>query len=590
MEEKNFEILKRKRIRKLLLLKINDELKEIQKKKSNIRINSKTIQEINQLYNRSDILLFEKSTVYFNYIKTEEKIISRCGNRFSPVNMPKKEPEINKNINNSNNKNNKNNKANKNKSKRNEKLDTKSSLIEVSYYSIEEDSASAVISYVPKKIELGRKKLIVSKSKVKNNETNQSIHKKKVNSDKELLNQNLLNKSTKIGAGDLHLHKLIEKITAIKNNESTEGIIRENLKKLRKYCYQLRKKKKKVRKDMAKRNSSFRKKDKEKRDIFRKRNTITNKDKEIFKHSFFINMQKKMESNIYKSNPKIDIRKSPAPILNFDLNMRKKSTAKITKKTNNIKLNPRLSSKNQRFYSSIKAKEKGNQKEQKLNESFGLKFMKKLNKKMIKKSLKVGDNNHEESIPLLTQIPKGKSTYNENKLKFDFYNININNDGNDKNKIKNSKIKYYKKNLNKDGSIKLIYTKEEESEDQEHKYFNKINHKKDKVELHDNMFHKSHQKIKKFDSVKKDNLNFLKNNDSENNEEIIRLKKLSIVLDSRKKLKKKLIDSPDRKGYRFSNFTNYNTFETNTNTTNQISHDKIGRSLIKKNKKSKEKE
>ena len=590
MEENNFEILKRKRIRKLLLLKINDELKEIQKNKSNIRINSKTIQEINQLYNRSDILLFEKSTVYFNYIKTEEKIISRHNNRFSPVNMPKKEPEINKNINNSNNKNNKNNKANKNKSKRNEKLDTKSSLIEVSYYSIEEDSASAVISYVPKKIELGRKKLIVSKSKVKNNETNQSIHKKKVNSDKELLNKNILNKSTKLGPGDLHLHKLIEKITAIKNNESTEGIIRENLKKLRKYCYQLRKKKKKVRKDMAKRNSSFRKKDKEKRDIFRKRNTITNKDKEIFKHSFFINMQKKMESNIYKSNPKIDIRKSPAPILNFDLNMRKKSTAKITKKTNNIKLNPRLSSKNQRFYSSIKAKEKGNQKEQKLNESFGLKFMKKLNKKMIKKSLKVGDNNHEESIPLLTQIPKGKSTYNENKLKFDFYNININNDGNDKNKIKNSKIKYYKKNLNKDGSIKLIYTKEEESEDQEHKYFNKINHKKDKVELHDNMFHKSHQKIKKFDSVKKDNLNFLKNNDSENNEEIIRLKKLSIVLDSRKKLKKKLIDSPDRKGYRFSNFTNYNTFETNTNTTNQITHDKISKSLIKKNKKSKEKE
>ena len=228
MEEKNFEILKRKRIRKLLLLKINDELKDIQKYKSNIRINSKTIQEINQLYNRSDILLFEKSTVYFNYIKTEEKIISRCGNRFSPVNMPKKEPEINKNINNSNNKNNKNNKANKNKSKRNEKLDTKSSLIEVSYYSIEEDSASAVISYVPKKIELGRKKLTVGKSKVKNNETNQSIHKKKVNSDKELLNPNMLNKSTKVGGGDLHLHKLIERITSIKNNESTEGIIREN--------------------------------------------------------------------------------------------------------------------------------------------------------------------------------------------------------------------------------------------------------------------------------------------------------------------------------------------------------------------------
>ena len=426
--------------------------------------------------------------------------------------------------------------------------------------------------------------------KAKNNETNQSLNKKKVNSDKEILNQNLLNKSTKIGRGDLHLHKLIEKITSIKNNESTEGIIRENLKKLRNYCYQLRKKRKKVKKDSAKRNSSYSKKDKEKRDIFRKRNTITNKDKEIFKHSFFINMQKKMESTHHKSNPKMEIRKSPSPILNLDINIRKKNTAKVIKKSNNIKLNQRLSSKNQRFYSSVKNKEKINQKEQKLNESFGLKFMKKLNKKKIKKSLKIGDNNQEESLPLLTQIPKGKSTYHESKLKFDAYNVNINKDDNDKYKTKNSKIKYYKKNLNKDGSIKLIYTKEEESDKPDHKYFNKINHKKDKVELHDNLYHKSNKKIKKFESVKKDSLHFLSNNDSENNDEINRLKKLSIVLDSRKKLKKKLIDSPDRKGYRFSNFTNYNTFETNTNTTNQITHDKNSRSLIKKNKKSKEKE
>lgn len=586
MEEKNFETLKRKRIRKLLLLKINDELKEIQKKKSNIRINSKTIQELNQLYNRSDILLFEKSTIYFNYIKTEEKIISRNNNILSPTNMPKKEAKISKAINKSNNKSNKNNKSNnKNRTKRNEKAETRTSQIEISCYSIEEDSASPVMSYVPKKIELGRKKLIISKSKAKNNETIQSNRKKNIKSDKELLTKNILNKSTKIGGGDLLLHKLIERITSIKNNESTEGVIRENLKKLRNYCYQLRKKKKKIRKDDAKRNSSFRKRDKEnkeKRDIFKKRNTITNKDKEIFKHSFFINMQKKMESSHNKSNPKLDKWKSPSPSLNFNLNMRKKSTAKLVKKANNIKLNPRLSSKNQRFYSSIKNKEKINQ--QKLNESFGLKIMKKLNKKKIKKSLKVGDNNQEESIPLLTQIPKGKSTYHENKMKFDAYNVIINNDDIDKNK-KNSKVKYYKKNLNKNGSIKLIYTKEEDSED--HKYFNNINYKKDKVELHDNLFFKSNKKLKKYESVKRDNLHYLKNND--NHEEIIKLKKLSIVLDSRKKSKKKLIDSPDRKVYRFSNFTNYNTFETNTNTTNQITHDKINKSLVKKNRKSKEK-
>ena len=170
-------------------------------------------------------------------------------------------------------------------------------------------------------------------------------------------------------------------------------------------------------------------------------------------------------------------------------------------------------------------------------------------------------------------------------MRFDAYNININNDDNDKNKTKNSKVKYYKKNLNKNGSIKLIYTKEEEDlDDQEHKYFNNINYKKDKIELHDNLFHKSNKKLKKFDSVKKDSVHFLKSHD-DNQEEIIKLKKLSIVLDSRKKIKKKLIDSPDRKGYRFSNFTNYNTFETNTNTTNQVTHDKINKNLNKKNKK-----
>jgi hypothetical protein len=242
-------------------------------------------------------------------------------------------------------------------------------------------------------------------------------------------------------------------------------------------------------------------------------------------------MQKKMENSHHKSNPKIEIRKSPSPRLNFEINIRKKSTAKIIKKNNNIKLNQRLSSKNQRFFSSVKNKEKNNQKEQRLNESFGVKFMKKMNKKKIKKSLKLGDNNQDESIPLLTHIPKGKSTYHEHKLKFDAYNININNDDNDKNKTKNSKVKYYKKNLNKDGSIKLIYTKDEESGDRDHKYFNNINYKKDKVELHDNLLQKSNKKLKKYESVRKDSLHFLKSNDSENSGEIIKLKKLSIVLD-----------------------------------------------------------
>ena len=45
------DILKVKKIRKILLLRINDELKDIFKYKSNIKINSKTISEINKVRN-----------------------------------------------------------------------------------------------------------------------------------------------------------------------------------------------------------------------------------------------------------------------------------------------------------------------------------------------------------------------------------------------------------------------------------------------------------------------------------------------------------------------------------------------------------
>ena len=221
MEENKFEILKRKRIRKMLLLKINDELKEISKHKSNIRINSKTIQELNQLYNRSDILLFEKSMIYSNYIKTEETIIAK---NISPINITKT--------------------LDIPRTKRKIKYDEEIKNYKYEVNSLDEDSTSPVINYVPKKIELGRKKLNKNKSKSRNNGSVPHIHKTKVVSDKQLEAKSL-DKSIKLGC-DFRLHKLIEKITLIKHNENTEGKIRENIKKLRNYCYQLRKKKKKL--------------------------------------------------------------------------------------------------------------------------------------------------------------------------------------------------------------------------------------------------------------------------------------------------------------------------------------------------------
>ena len=72
-----YEILKRKKIRKILLLAINEELKDILKHKSNIQINSKTIPELNKLYTLKDIQLYEKPMIYSNYVKTEESILPK---------------------------------------------------------------------------------------------------------------------------------------------------------------------------------------------------------------------------------------------------------------------------------------------------------------------------------------------------------------------------------------------------------------------------------------------------------------------------------------------------------------------------------
>ena len=74
MNEEKDELTKRKKIRKILLLKVNDELKKISQSNPTLLINSKTIQEIEKIYNRNNILLTEKSIIYSYYIKTETKI------------------------------------------------------------------------------------------------------------------------------------------------------------------------------------------------------------------------------------------------------------------------------------------------------------------------------------------------------------------------------------------------------------------------------------------------------------------------------------------------------------------------------------
>jgi len=556
MKENKYEILKRKKIRKLLLLKINDELKQISKTKSSIMINSKTIQELNQLYNQSNILLYEKSTIYSNYIRTEETIISK---NISPINITK---TLNKSQSKSKIKN-------KNKSK----IDNKISQFGIS--SLEDDSMSPQINFFPKKIELGRKKFLDNKPKPRNNKSIVNLPEKRIDSEKGINESNIL-KSTKLGNGDLHLHKLIEKITSIKNNESTEGVILDNIKKLRNYCYQLRKRKKKVKRMSLYKNNSFRKKsrDKEKKldlDYIKKRNTKI--DKHPVKESFF-SIQQKMEQN-FKNKMNNRIEKSLSPTSPKFCIISKKSTSKVDKLNNNNKINPRPSTKNKN-YSSIKSKDKIKKLQTSNEEDYELKNLNKSHKKKNKK-IKTEEKYTEENVPYLNKIPKKfmRSTINDIKMKFDVYN-----DDNEKNKVKYNKIKYNnKKMFSKNMSIQIMNTKKHEAG---LKYFNNLNIKKDKIELHDNLNlnlnkNKSTNKIKKLEQLKKEN----EKKNEENNEEIIKLKKLSIILDSRNSSKKKIIDSIDTRAYRFSNFTNYNSNEMNTS--NQITTESNNnKSFVKK--------
>ena len=218
MEDINHEISKRKKVRKTLLLKVNDEIKEISDSKPKLLINSTTIQDIEKKYNRNNILLSEKGIIYSNYVKTETRIyppIINHANRYKSA-----EKQIN------------------NKPKTNIELIIGSTP--------EEDIVSPILNFLPKKIDLGSKILTINdKRHTKNIENVPKIIENDLNSDSTVTKEeDKLNNSTKIEKNK-NLNKLIEKILSKKNNEKMEKIIKKNIKKLRKYCYKFRKKKNK---------------------------------------------------------------------------------------------------------------------------------------------------------------------------------------------------------------------------------------------------------------------------------------------------------------------------------------------------------
>ena len=103
-KDEDEETLKRKKIRRILLLKIDEEFKNISKRHWEIIFNSKITTKLNKKYNLYNILLSEKSKIYYNYVKTEEKIVSnniRQNNSDRVINRGKKIEKPNKIINNS---------------------------------------------------------------------------------------------------------------------------------------------------------------------------------------------------------------------------------------------------------------------------------------------------------------------------------------------------------------------------------------------------------------------------------------------------------------------------------------------------------
>ena len=282
MDYNKNEILKVKKIRKILLVKINDELKDILKYKSNIKINSKTIPEINKTYSLSEFQLVEKPMLYSHYVKTEEAILpSKSKDGFNR--------KISKSM---------------NKIKIRPKNKSRINIKKVEGNSFEEESFSPLNSYFPKKIELGRRKMPQNKSKNKGSIPN--ILPKGIKLEKDNVNKPpIVSYSTRMNKRDLHLEKLVERLTFIKDNQINEDIIKESIRKLRKICYQLKKKKKKIKKVV---NYSFRRKTMD-RERARKRNAIRvgvlkNSDS-LIKNFYYMNSSKKNNDNLGNFNNSI---------------------------------------------------------------------------------------------------------------------------------------------------------------------------------------------------------------------------------------------------------------------------------------------
>ena len=203
---------KAKKIRRILLLKTDQDLKSNSKRYSNIMINSKTIKELNQAYNSYKILLSESSPIYSNYVQLSEKLFPEISSKENELNdkpQKKRDEEIIKSLNSS------------------------------------FESHSPPIDFIPNKIDLGKKKFsFIKKGSIKEPKSPKFLEEIKESNSKGAQNENI--KSTKLEKKNIN--KVIDKIMSIKlpYDMEDDDVITKNVIKLRKYCYKLIKKEKKL--------------------------------------------------------------------------------------------------------------------------------------------------------------------------------------------------------------------------------------------------------------------------------------------------------------------------------------------------------
>ena len=202
---------KAKKIRRILLLKTDKDLKSNTNKKSNIMINSKTTQEMNKIYNSYTILLSESAKIYSNYVTIISKIAPN--KETLPSEKRRHLPRTNEELN----------------------------LKVISSNSFE--SNYSIIHYIPRKKDLGKTKFKYKKKGSINYNEYYESNMSKENKTKE----NEVIKSTKLNKKNII--KLIDKKARLQLHIDLEDeYITKNVIKLRKYCDKLIKKRKKIKK------------------------------------------------------------------------------------------------------------------------------------------------------------------------------------------------------------------------------------------------------------------------------------------------------------------------------------------------------